>query len=365
MQSLSTYKLYPYGMLMPNRHEQENTYEYGFNGMRKDDEIKDESGTSYDFGARILDPRIGRWLSRDPHESKYPNQSGYTFSLNSPLMFNDPNGKDAVVTITKDGDKTIVTYTTTVYLTGEGVTDEYMNQLNHYASSAFADRETTIDGKPYILKIDVNFVNAEKLKNDPSQVPPIVSHYIENDYNDGMRIDSQNKGEPNGLKKGDNVVLTKQDNSMSVAGIHASQAWIKSHPSKSYELFPGYTTNISSEQREAYATVHEVFHLLGLSDRVVTNPDGTMGNQTGFETDWMSMFSPMKADMTVTLSTQHVDNMIKAALFITSKENINKNTVDYGKRTERVTIYNSQNDVKNLDTKVDPNVPANPELHPK
>ncbi|GGD36603.1 hypothetical protein GCM10011343_28070 [Flavobacterium orientale] len=52
-------------MLVPNRHGSAESYRYGFNGMEKDDEIKGE-GNSYDFGARMLDPRVGRWFAPDP-----------------------------------------------------------------------------------------------------------------------------------------------------------------------------------------------------------------------------------------------------------------------------------------------------------
>jgi RHS repeat-associated protein len=77
---------------MPNRHGQSDDYDYGFNGKLKDNEIKG-NGNSYDFGARILDPRIGRWLSGDPLENMYPYASTYSFVGNSPIVFVDPDGK--------------------------------------------------------------------------------------------------------------------------------------------------------------------------------------------------------------------------------------------------------------------------------
>src|SRR5690606_36422730 len=49
-------------------------YRYGFNGMEKDNEVKGK-GNSYDFGARMYDSRLGRWLSIDPLTGKYPNLS--------------------------------------------------------------------------------------------------------------------------------------------------------------------------------------------------------------------------------------------------------------------------------------------------
>ena len=38
---------YPFGMLMPNRHEQTPEYRYGFNGMEKDDEVKSAGNSLY------------------------------------------------------------------------------------------------------------------------------------------------------------------------------------------------------------------------------------------------------------------------------------------------------------------------------
>jgi len=88
---------YPFGMAMPNRSGQNdelnnNGYRFGFNGMEKDDEIKG-AGNSYDFGARLYDARIGRWLSMDPLSSKYPDHSPYTFVGNMVLIAIDPDGK--------------------------------------------------------------------------------------------------------------------------------------------------------------------------------------------------------------------------------------------------------------------------------
>ena len=49
-------------------------YRFSFNGKEKDDEVKG-IGNSLDFGARIYDSRLGRWMSLDPMQSKYPSLS--------------------------------------------------------------------------------------------------------------------------------------------------------------------------------------------------------------------------------------------------------------------------------------------------
>src|SRR5690554_1563815 len=82
---------YTGGMVMPGRAGSANSYDYGFNGMLKDDEVKGE-GNSYDFGARMYDPRVMRWLSRDPAARVYSNLSPYSFVANNPMIFVDPSG---------------------------------------------------------------------------------------------------------------------------------------------------------------------------------------------------------------------------------------------------------------------------------
>lgn len=60
--------------------------------MEKDNELKG-SGNSYDFGARIYDPRVGRWLSVDPLQSKAPDWSPYRFGFDNPIRYKDPDGR--------------------------------------------------------------------------------------------------------------------------------------------------------------------------------------------------------------------------------------------------------------------------------
>ncbi|MFY0256017.1 RHS repeat-associated core domain-containing protein [Chitinophaga sp. 30R24] len=71
--------------------EQVGVYRYGFNGKENDNEVKGE-GNELDFGARIYDPRVGIFLSTDPFEKKFPEESPYGFAGNNPVSFLDYNG---------------------------------------------------------------------------------------------------------------------------------------------------------------------------------------------------------------------------------------------------------------------------------
>ncbi len=59
------------------------SYRYGFNGKENDAEVKGETN-SLDFGERIYDPRIGRFLSIDPLSKNNCFESNYAFSCNVP-----------------------------------------------------------------------------------------------------------------------------------------------------------------------------------------------------------------------------------------------------------------------------------------
>lgn len=82
---------YPFGIVLQTFES--DSYSYGFNGMEKDDEIKG-NGNSYDFGARMHDARLGRWIRVDPFSDKCANESPYNFDFNSLLILIDPDGKE-------------------------------------------------------------------------------------------------------------------------------------------------------------------------------------------------------------------------------------------------------------------------------
>jgi RHS repeat-associated protein len=96
--------------------------------MEKDDEVKGE-GNSYDFGARMYDSRLGRWLSIDAFAGKYPNVSTYAFVANMPIIAIDPNGKEIIVTtsINSETGKTVVN----ISLSGKVVFDYLSNSITH------------------------------------------------------------------------------------------------------------------------------------------------------------------------------------------------------------------------------------------
>jgi RHS repeat-associated protein len=88
---------YPFGMIMPGRSfvaASGGNYRYGFNGKENDNEVKGV-GDQQDYGMRIYDPRVGRFLSVDPITYKYPELTPYQFSSNSPIANVDWDGGES------------------------------------------------------------------------------------------------------------------------------------------------------------------------------------------------------------------------------------------------------------------------------
>ncbi len=88
---LSTADYFVFGASMPGRAYTISNYRYGFNGMEKDDEVKG-NGNSYTTLQRQYDPRLGRWISVDPEEKEYPDESPYAAMDNNPISETDPEG---------------------------------------------------------------------------------------------------------------------------------------------------------------------------------------------------------------------------------------------------------------------------------
>ncbi|RAI99480.1 RHS repeat-associated protein [Chitinophaga skermanii] len=83
---------YPFGMEMPGRSVA-NDYRYGFNAKEIDIEIKGD-GNQYNYGFRIYDPRVGRFLSVDPLSKKYVFLTSYQFSGTKPIVAVDEDGQE-------------------------------------------------------------------------------------------------------------------------------------------------------------------------------------------------------------------------------------------------------------------------------
>jgi len=86
---------YPFGL----KHEGYNNVKIGvenkykYNGKELQDEsIGGNQLNLYDYGARNYDPALGRWMNIDPLTEKSRRFNPYTYALDNPVYFIDPDG---------------------------------------------------------------------------------------------------------------------------------------------------------------------------------------------------------------------------------------------------------------------------------
>ena len=161
--------LYSFGMTMPNRSISSTAYKYGFNGMEKDDELKG-SGNSYDFGARIYDSRLARFLSIDPKTTSLPKYSPYLFAGNKPINHIDLNGESEwQIALYYDANGNFVQSTTTLTkATSKDIKDIYriQNFVINADGSLNARGATAVSNKAPMPEIRGDLMNVNLLPGD-------------------------------------------------------------------------------------------------------------------------------------------------------------------------------------------------------
>ena len=112
--------------------ERNNTWNtpYLFNAK----ELDEETGLYY-YGARYMDPKISMWLGVDPLMEKYPSVTGYCYTMDNPIRFIDPDGRDGMVT--GNGTETDPYIITAKYFYKKGTLDESQKQGLNDAINAY------------------------------------------------------------------------------------------------------------------------------------------------------------------------------------------------------------------------------------
>ena len=135
-------------------------YRYGFQGQEMDNEVKGGAGLSYDFGARMLDVRINRFLSLDPDGFKYPWSSPYNYAINSPVKFVDKNGEGP--------DKIVNNSSSQIKLTGSSIITLSVTENGKTTTKKFDETAGSIVLNPgdvfYEVDKDVTFVSNDGTK---------------------------------------------------------------------------------------------------------------------------------------------------------------------------------------------------------
>jgi len=183
---VSAQDYYPFGMVQPGRSFNAGTgYRYGFNGKEDDKDI--ETGAQ-DYGMRIYDSRIAKFLSVDPLENKYPYLTPYQFAGNSPIKFIDLDGLEPV-TNQADAIRNIDKFAT------DGRESNYLKGRVDKATFV-ADLKNLINDKDQLNQCNTNFCGkatptvALAIRDNPVGVTNfIISLYLSGSatYNNGKK----------------------------------------------------------------------------------------------------------------------------------------------------------------------------------
>lgn len=192
------------GSLLPGRNYSSDSYRFGFNGMEKDDEMHGATGTSYDFGARLYDTRVGRWLSIDPLAGQFPTVSPYLFAFNSPIYMIDEHGKSGRAyktdLINQATGRPILRVVSNWYIYGEALDSQVATVIQsdlhvQYNNGGNYFTHTDVEG----VKYDVVFEFTTNIIESHSVNAGILSLNVENNY---YEVDWEDRGDSYTLSGG-------------------------------------------------------------------------------------------------------------------------------------------------------------------
>jgi RHS repeat-associated protein len=142
---------YPFGLAMAGLSSKAmnfggNENKIKCNGKEQQNkEFSDGSGLEwYDFGARMYDNQIGRWMVVDPLSDQSRRHSPYTYVCNNPIIIIDPDGMDVI----KAADRVIMTGEDAIY--AAGILKRQSALANDDDDDDGRDRGQESD-KPYVL----------------------------------------------------------------------------------------------------------------------------------------------------------------------------------------------------------------------
>jgi RHS repeat-associated protein len=187
---LTTSDNYAFGLEMPDRTTSSlsENHRFGFNGKEKDPSMG--SLTHYDYGFRIYNPAIGRFLSVDPLTKGFPWYTPYQFAGNTPIQAIDLEGLEIF----------------TAYKMWQNYTKPALKNSNDRGRWYGWLRSTTIDGiaDKFITSISNEIKNPSPKPTLKESIPGLIGGPL---YNIGRGIYLQTKSAIEGNEQAQGELL--------------------------------------------------------------------------------------------------------------------------------------------------------------
>ena len=170
-------------------------YRYSFNGKERDTEGMGGSGSTYDYGFRIYNPNIIRFLSTDPLSRNYAYYSTYQFAGNTPIQAIDLDGLE--IYYAQSGEK-IGTYgtSTEVRVINANALKEARKEFAVYTNSLNTDPTATNEylGSKLLTEGSVTFADYFTTTPDATKNAPLVRYKKDCDCNCSSKKQMENAG---------------------------------------------------------------------------------------------------------------------------------------------------------------------------